>query len=657
MKTLHIISQQVFKPVILLVLSFTVFLFYVRCYEYMVVDNLSGWQISDLFHYSLPLDLLTSTQIGLILLVILLISFSLKKQCKWCETFIWSISSTLTVILTLFYLSSGRLLGEEIFSYDIIEAVFITKSSLTLSTYITAFALTIGNVILFKFSNTFKNSKAYKSNVFSYISFVFCILIIIVWNNNKNHLYKTKDLHHFINIEQYFVANSKIPYFISAIHYHLLRPSQIEYSEEQITTHSKNYISRNSLHNSTKHPFLSSTIGSSSISRYFKSSSIPPNFVFILTESLSSSFSGTSNYLGSHTPFLDSLSKHSLSWVNMISCADRTYGVLPNVLGSLPFGRNEKGFINDDNLKNISQNTITSLYPETYTSNFFYPGWADFDHMADFMKINQTRKIIAEQEIKLLYPSKKKFKWGYDDQTLFDSRHRIIKKDKKPFIDIFLTLGIHNPYDQEPEESTTALYLKKKNIRNTKIKNKKIRTAIFLTDDAIKSYFQEIKNKPSFQNTIFIITGDHNIGPELRLKSPIETFRVPLIIFSPLLNTSKQFKSIVTHRDILPTLVGLLSENFNLQSQKKMVITSQQLDTVSYFRSKVATSLKLYSKVIPSYIEGDYYLLNEEVYFIEDSLMNSSKVNNDSIKALLLLRINERKILNNYTIGHNLLTP
>jgi hypothetical protein len=88
-----------------------------------------------------------------------------------------------------------------------------------------------------------------------------------------------------------------------------------------------------------------------------------------------------------------------------------------------------------------------------------------------------------------------------------------------------------------------------------------------------------------------------------------------------------------------------------------MVITGQQLDTVSYFRSKVATSLKLYSKVIPSYIEGDYYLLNEEVYFIEDSLMNSSKVNNDSIKALLLLRINERKILNNYTIGHNLLTP
>jgi phosphoglycerol transferase MdoB-like AlkP superfamily enzyme len=69
-----------------------------------------------------------------------------------------------------------------------------------------------------------------------------------------------------------------------------------------------------------------------------------PNIVFILVEGLGRSFSGPNARLGSFTPFLDELSAKSLYWENFLSTQGRTFGALPSILASLPYG--EKGFTN-----------------------------------------------------------------------------------------------------------------------------------------------------------------------------------------------------------------------------------------------------------------------------------------------------------------------
>jgi uncharacterized sulfatase len=229
------------------------------------------------------------------------------------------------------------------------------------------------------------------------------------------------------------------------------------------------------------------------------------------------------------------------------------------------------------------------------------------------------------------------------------------KKDK-PFINIFLTLGIHGPYDHKPLDMSMASFIKEKNIKS-KIPREDVKGSILLTDDAIENYFSQIKDQPAFNNTIFIITGDHNIGPGLPLKSPIEIYRVPLIIYSPLLKETKQFSSIVSHRDILPSLLGLLSEKYNVTLKENMSLTGVQLDTSSFFQSKTSTDLVLYSKKLPTYIEGMHYLCENEVYQITDSLMNSKKINNDSIKNILIDRVKEKRVLNQYVIRKNKLIP
>jgi len=42
---------------------------------------------------------------------------------------------------------------------------------------------------------------------------------------------------------------------------------------------------------------------------------------------------------GGFTPYLDSLTTKSLYWENFLSNTGRTFGVLPSLLGSLPFGK------------------------------------------------------------------------------------------------------------------------------------------------------------------------------------------------------------------------------------------------------------------------------------------------------------------------------
>ena len=61
------------------------------------------------------------------------------------------------------------------------------------------------------------------------------------------------------------------------------------------------------------------------LSPFFNRLGTAPNIVFIVVEGLGGAFSNEDAYLGSFTPFLDSLSKKSLYWRNFLSAGGRTF--------------------------------------------------------------------------------------------------------------------------------------------------------------------------------------------------------------------------------------------------------------------------------------------------------------------------------------------
>ncbi len=97
-----------------------------------------------------------------------------------------------------------------------------------------------------------------------------------------------------------------------------------------------NYLAEN------QYPFLHTDETPDVLSPFFTTASTPPNVVIILVEGLGRAFTGPNAYLGSFTPFVDSLAQQSLYWENFLSEGGRTFAVLPSILGSLPFG--QQGF-------------------------------------------------------------------------------------------------------------------------------------------------------------------------------------------------------------------------------------------------------------------------------------------------------------------------
>ena len=107
-----------------------------------------------------------------------------------------------------------------------------------------------------------------------------------------------------------------------------------------------------------------------------------PNLVFLVMEGFGHAYTSPKGYIGNFTPYLDSLSSKGLYWENSLSSAGRTFGALPSLTGSLPFGKN--GFLEIEKHLRISifiislkrtdskQDSITeAIYHLTATVNFW----------------------------------------------------------------------------------------------------------------------------------------------------------------------------------------------------------------------------------------------------------------------------------------------
>ena len=109
-------------------------------------------------------------------------------------------------------------------------------------------------------------------------------------------------------------------------------------------------------------------------------------------------------------------------------------------------------------------------------------------------------------------------------------------------------------------------------------------STLLYTDTAIKSYIEGYSNRPEFENTIFVITGDHRLIP-ITQKDKLCRYHVPLFIYSPLLKRTARFKSISSHFDVAPSMVSFLMNNYNFNKLEETAWLGKGLDTARQFRN------------------------------------------------------------------------
>ncbi len=586
-------------------------------------------------------------------------TFSLwsRKMIRVVTSLLLFLFILLSFLTIQYYVVSFVPLDKSVYSYtfnDIIK-IFFASGDISLISYIVLAFI----VILF-----FVLAKSIKLKSYIWVYFIWFIWIVTMPNISYSHV-KAK---FFASPQDYYLVKNKAIYFLeqSAKYFSNNNEQNDDFSIKKLNKIAKKYASLypQNKYFLSSYPLLRKRDDPDVLGKYFKLKDTIPNIVFIILESMGRNICGPNARFGSFTPFLDSLINHSLYWENFLSNADRTFGAIPNILGSLPFG--DKSF-HDHKQKPfpLHKTIISHLKNNGFRTSFYYGGWTHFNNMDDVLKASNIDFILSEfdNDAKKIKSDAEDFSWGYDDKSLFTQYLKTINSDSvknTKRLDILLTLSLHSPFSPPRNE----YYLNKfQKITNdwSESRRKLIKpytkplTTVLYVDDALRYLFGELKKRKDFKNTIFILTGDHNLHA-MPDDNEIRQFQIPLIIYSPLLADSAKFNSISSHQDIYPSILSLLSHKYNIKLPKVTHSISNGLFASKEFRQNKLIPFFQGRNLNTSILDNGYFFSQDKCYKLNEG-MNLEPIENDSIIRLMKWKLQIIKDVNKYVYNKDKIIP
>ena len=388
-----------------------------------------------------------------------------------------------------------------------------------------------------------------------------------------------------------------------------------------------------------------------------------PNLVFIVVDGLGSEFVGDNGMYQGFAPFLNSLAHSSLYWTNHLSNTGENYAALPTIMGSLPFG--EYGFTNLETPVN-RQTLFGILKKNGYQTAFYYGGNSALNQLDRFLFEERVDLVVDQKGFGDKYERQEKdragISLGYPDKELYRNWASGHVPSQQPTLEVFLTLSSQSPFlipDAQQYKARVDEILKKGNlpthIRKRVKRNKELFASMLYTDEALKSLIRNYSSLPEYQNTLFVITGSHS-ATELPGANALHRYQVPLFIYSPMVIRPAKMKKLVSHADIMPSLVQLLHENYNIQLPGQIAWMGDNLVGNRVFDPQKTIPLYRYGKGIKDYISGRHFISDNKLFKLEAELsaieIRDTQLK-DSIKALL----NEFRAINQYVTTQDKLLP
>jgi len=388
---------------------------------------------------------------------------------------------------------------------------------------------------------------------------------------------------------------------------------------------------------STEYPFLREERTYDALGPYFNKAPRAPNFVFFIAEGLGRGFSGPGAVLGSFTPKLDALAAEGLYWENFLANQGRTFGVLPALFGSMPFGRNGLAELGD---KMPPHMTLLSIVKKAGYGVRVYCGFnSDFDNDRAFYTINGADSITDELNFGPGY--KKSTSWGYADRELIT---RALAGEARaagePYITVLKTSTMHTPYRFQGQEAYYPVFERhldalgiQESRKEAYRKHRDIYTSVLYFDDEIARFIGELRKRPAWRNTVFILTGDHRL-PEIPMSTRLSRYYVPLLVLSPMLKAPARFKSVSSHLDITPSVLAFLAHNYGLQTPRRVTWLGSGLDTQTSFRNVQTLPMMQTKTDLVDFISGYWYLNHDAVYRLGDSMQIPQSSDKEALRVM-----------------------
>jgi len=273
------------------------------------------------------------------------------------------------------------------------------------------------------------------------------------------------------------------------------------------------------------------------------------NVILVMVESLSAEFMGHFASAYRWTPGLDRLADEGLAFESFYATGTRTDRGLEAVTLSVPPtpGRSI--------VKRLGRETGywslgRVLEANGYDVSFVYGGRGYFDNMTAFFAGNGYRVIdqssVPAAEIGF------ENAWGMADEDLY---RQVLKQADaaqatgRPFFMHVMTTSNHRPYTfpdgriDLPSGSGRP-------------------GAVRYTDWALARFIDDSRTRPWFDDTLFVILGDHCASSAGKVDLPATRYHVPLLIYAPRHVAPGKVSTVSSQIDVAPTLLALLGIDY-----------------------------------------------------------------------------------------------
>lgn len=273
------------------------------------------------------------------------------------------------------------------------------------------------------------------------------------------------------------------------------------------------------------------------------------NVVVLIIESLNAEKMGAINGAPpaqSLTPFLDSLSAIGRLYTRFYANGTRSVESIPALLNSMPevFFRPTIG---SRYAENTHYGLGQMLRDRGYRTAFFcgaHNGSMGFDQYAE---ISGFADYYGMDE----YPhAERDFDgyWGCYDGPVLEWMADTQDQFQEPFLSVFFSISNHHPFRLPPRGNADIARLPLPPMDKT----------IRYTDRVLEQYFAQVREYDWFEETIFVITGDHCFHADEQRDRPVmENFHVPLLLIGPGITPGRDDRT-ASHVSVLPTLIELL---------------------------------------------------------------------------------------------------
>jgi len=283
--------------------------------------------------------------------------------------------------------------------------------------------------------------------------------------------------------------------------------------------------------------------------RTFSDTSLRPNVVIILMESI------TANYLQRYRsreklmPYLDSLMGHSIVFDNFYSAGIHTFNGVYATVVSYP------SLLRKHPMKGTEMpkydGLATSLKRNGYTSIYFTTHDEQFDNIGGFLKNNDFDQVVSQKD----YPSREVMSTlGVPDHRMFEYSIPILSQlhqAARPFLAVFLTASNHGPFIVPADIPFTSCFPEKE------------KKTIEYTDWSLRYFLEHASEHDWYRNTLFVITSDHGASVDNTYEMSLSYHHIPFVIFAPVLQKRNGYYDCLGGQlDIFPTIMGLLGVSY-----------------------------------------------------------------------------------------------